>query len=484
MGSWRWSVERSRGLAVTVSIVLVALVGAADYLTGPELSFSIFYLIPVTLAAWHGGRLAGLGVSLASAAAAFVGNALSARYAHPATLYWNAGVELAMFAIVSVLLSDLKRKTVGLEETVQRRTADLVEEVDRHKRTAEALRESQERVRRLTENLKDRAVFMLDPAGRVVTWNEGAERLTGYLADEMVGAPLARLYPARDGAASKLDEAIAAASAEGVLEDENWWVRKDGSQFWCLQVLTPLHDAEGRLTGFSQVMHDITDRKRYEEELLEIEERQRQRIGHDLHDALGQDLVGTAFLCKELEELLSAKGLPEAAEAARIVRQINQAIDRTRALAKGLCPVELTASGLMTALEELALNVQDVFGVECVFRCGAPVLMNDDVSALHLYRIAQEAVTNAVKHGRARHIAIRLTSTDQQHTMTVIDDGQGLSEGVAGYPGMGLQIMHYRARSIGGVLEVGPAPGGGVRVVCSVPAAAVGRRLERDNPEG
>ena len=137
----------------------------------------------------------------------------------------------------------------------------------------------------------------------------------------------------------------------------------------------------------------------------------------------------------------------------------------------------------MTALEEFALNVQDVFGVECVFRCGAPVLMNDDVSALHLYRIAQEAVTNAVKHGRARHIAIRLTSTDQQHTMTVIDDGQGLSEGAAGYPGMGLQIMHYRARSIGGVLEVGPAPGGGVRVVCSVPAAAVGRRLERDSPE-
>jgi PAS domain S-box-containing protein len=470
-------------MAVAVSLLLTVVVGLADYLTGPELGFSIFYLLPVALAAWGGGRAAGLAVSVASASVCFVGTALTARYSHPAIIYWNAAVDLGMFAIVSVLLSDLKRKTVGLEDTVRRRTAALIEEANRHKQTAEALRESQERVRRLTENLKDRAVFMIDPAGRVVTWNEGAERLTGYLADEIIGSPLARLYPTQDAdSAGKPEEAIAAATAQGVFEEENWWVRKDGSQFWCVQVLTPLRDAEGRLTGFSEVLHDITDRKRYEEELLEIEERQRQRIGHDLHDALGQDLVGTAFLCKELEELLSAKGIPEAAQAARIVRQINQAIDRTRALAKGLCPVELTASGLMTALEELALNAQEVFGVECVFECGAPVLMNDDVSALHLYRIAQEAVTNAIKHGQARHIAIRLTMTADRHTMSVIDDGGGLPDGAAGYPGMGLQIMRYRARSIGGVLEVGQAPGGGVRVLCSVPAGTVGRRLERDDP--
>jgi PAS domain S-box-containing protein len=331
---------------------------------------------------------------------------------------------------------------------------------------------------RLIENLKDRAVYVLDPSGHIASWNEGAQRLTGYAADEIVGEPSTRLWPAQDIVSGKAEQAIAAAAASGTFEDEGWRVRKDGSRFWALTVLTALRDGDGSLTGFSNVLHDITNRKRFEEELLEIEERRQRRIGRDLHDALGQDITGIAFLCKELEEGLAAKGLPEAAEATRIVAEINQAIDRTLALAKGLCPMELTASGLMMALEELALNVEEVFGVPCRFQCEHPVLIYDDVTALHLYRIAQEAVTNAVKHGRPKGVTIGLTAANERYIMRVADDGQGFPAGKPGFPGMGLQIMRYRARSIGGTFSIQRRPEGGTLVLCSVPAGVVGRRLE------
>jgi signal transduction histidine kinase len=215
---------------------------------------------------------------------------------------------------------------------------------------------------------------------------------------------------------------------------------------------------------------EMEERKQLESELLQLDKNERERIGRDLHDMLGQQLVGIAFLAKDLEEQLTAEQRPEAAAAARVVSLINQATDQSRALARGLCPVELAEKGLMTALSELAAATEAVFKTRCVFQCERPVLIDDNVAAVHLYHIAQEAVTNAVKHGQARCVAIRLAGDDGRITLRIQDDGVGLPKTLSGEPqGMGIRLMHYRARSIDATLEITAGAQAGVVVLCTAP---------------
>ena len=146
---------------------------------------------------------------------------------------------------------------------------------------------------------------------------------------------------------------------------------------------------------------DITERKRLEQAILEISAREQRRIGQDLHDGLGQHLTGIAFMSKVQEQKLAEKGLPDAVDAAKIVRLVNEAINKTRELSRGLLPVVSESRGLMSALQQWAGEVQDLFGISCTFLCIEPVLIHDDAVATHLYHIAQEAVNNAIKHAKA-----------------------------------------------------------------------------------
>ena len=221
--------------------------------------------------------------------------------------------------------------------------------MEQHRHTRRSLRSSEERLGLLIESVRDYAVFMLDPGGRVVTWNQGAQRLLGYSAGQIVGQQFGCLYPPQEAARGKPADALAAAAEKGTWQDEGPRLGKDGTRIWAATVLTALRDEQGELQGYSKVIHDLTARKRLENELLNVEEREQRRIGQDLHDALGQDLTGIAFLSKELEDALAARGVAESAEAARIVRYANQAVVRARALARGLCPVELAAEGLIGA---------------------------------------------------------------------------------------------------------------------------------------
>lgn len=200
---------------------------------------------------------------------------------------------------------------------------------------------------------------------------------------------------------------------------------------------------------------EISERRRLEKEIIHVSEEEQKRIGQELHDGLGQHLTGIAFLCKVLEQKLGAKTLPEKIDAEEIVQLINQAVAKTRLLARGLFPVELEANGLMAALEQLAANTQRLYGVECLFRCDEPVLVHDNVTAINLYRIAQEAVNNAVKHSNATEILIELTNVGPQPILTISDDGIGLDSAPSKNDnGMGMHIMHYRAKMIGATLEI------------------------------
>lgn len=222
-------------------------------------------------------------------------------------------------------------------------------------------------------------------------------------------------------------------------------------------------DSEKRLAAAEE------NRQRLEKEILEISEREQQRIGQDLHDDLGQQLAGIWCLSRVLEGSLTAKKYPEAADAAKITGLLRDALALTRTLARGLHPVALDSGGLIVALDELRRRTSEMFRVNC--RCKAPPTLNvDNAFATHLYRIAQEAVTNAVKHGGAHDIEIELSSNSHNTILSVRDNGVGMPAAALEGRGMGLRIMSYRAGMIGGTLTVeSHHNGGGTLVVCTIP---------------
>jgi len=208
-----------------------------------------------------------------------------------------------------------------------------------------------------------------------------------------------------------------------------------------------------------------TERRVLEEELLKASSREQQRIGQDLHDSLCQQLAGIEFQNSVLVQQLSKT--PEArAEAAHIGELIRNATKQARALARGLSPVEIEPNGLMAALNSLAINATNLFRVHCSFECPQPVLLENRASATHLYRIAQEAIGNAVKHGQAKRIVVILKRVDGELIMTVKDNGAGFSQDGRAIEGMGLRIMEYRADMIGAMLRIDSLKGEGTTVAC------------------
>ena len=337
--------RRSRAFLVGAALVIVLIVGLADYLTGFELVFSVFYLVAVALAAWFVGKGSGVAISILSVVAWLAGDwAAGVHYANPNVVVWNGIIALAFYLVVVWLLSSLRTLHRELEERVRQRTSALTQE--------------------------------------------------------------------------------------------------------------------------------IAERERLEIEIMEISEREQWRIGRDLHDSICQHLTGTALAGQVLGEKLAAKSLPESADAARIVTLVEDGITMARKLARGIAPVEMEAEGLQAALHELAANLTKLSKITCVFDSGAQISINDAATATHLFRIAQEAVGNAIRHGKPRRIDISLTARSGRLTLTVEDDGIGLPEPRPKSQGLGLRIMAHRAAMIGGTFAIEPNPTGGTSVECTLPSAA------------
>jgi PAS domain S-box-containing protein len=216
---------------------------------------------------------------------------------------------------------------------------------------------------------------------------------------------------------------------------------------------------------------EMIERKRLEKSILEISEREKGRIAQDLHDGLGQHLTGVAFLSKVLERKLIEKSAPDACDAAKIARLVNEAINQTRELARGLLPVQSGSKGLMSALQHLASEAEELFNISCHFRVEEDVLIRDIDLATHLYRIAQEAVTNAIKHGQSRQIVIGLSHRRDKVFLSVQDDGLGFTDRLQNKEGMGIRIMNYRANMIGASLDIQKNPAGGTVVICTLPVS-------------
>ncbi|MDB6108728.1 MAG: hypothetical protein JWR69_478 [Pedosphaera sp.] len=211
------------------------------------------------------------------------------------------------------------------------------------------------------------------------------------------------------------------------------------------------------------------ERERLEHELLEITEKERRRIGLDLHDDLGQKLAGVALMMKGLEVGLTKKKLPEAADAQRISGLISQAIDHASGLARNLTLGDLENENLPSALEDLAANVKHLFAISCKFKSEGAIQALDRNTITQFYKITQEAVTNAVKHGKAREVGIHLTQKPDRLVLTVRNNGLPFPSMIDKSKGMGLRIMNYRANVIGASLDVSPKRPHGTIVTCCLP---------------
>ncbi len=338
----------SRAALVVAGLLVLALIGVIDYLTGFELLFSVFYLLEVGLAAWYVGRGFGLLMSFLSVVVWIGGDlAAGAHYSNYVVPVWNAVILMVFYSIIVWLLTRLRSLHNQLEARVAERTQALTRE--------------------------------------------------------------------------------------------------------------------------------MAERQRLEQEILQVSEREQRRIGHDLHDNLCQHLTATALAGQVLRERLAAKSLPEADDATQVVGLVEGGIDLARNLARGLYPVEMDAEGLMAAFHELANSISKGTKVRCVFDCDPPVLVHNDAVATHLYRIAQEAVRNAIRHGKPSRIGISLVEESGLLKLSIEDDGAGVPDDVTSTGGLGIRIMAHRAAMIGAAFAVEPAPTGGTIVTCSLP-------VQRDNP--
>lgn len=202
--------------------------------------------------------------------------------------------------------------------------------------------------------------------------------------------------------------------------------------------------------------------------MLEAAQREQRRIGQDLHDGLCQHLTGTALAGQVLVESLAANGAVQA-QARKVVELVEGGIALARGIAKGLYPIELGSDGLMHALQDFTVNTSDLFGIDCRFECSLPVLVDNPSTAAHLYHIAQEAVSNAVRHGRATAIEVSLEESDSGVRLSVADNGKGLPSPLPVHDGMGLRTMADRARSMGGQFYIHAGALGGAEVICVAP---------------
>jgi PAS domain S-box-containing protein len=316
------------------------------------------------------------------------------------------------------------------------------------------------------------AITILDIEGNIISWNLGAERIYGYSEAEAVKMNISRIIPDH-----KQDEMMSL--TQRVLKGENielyetQRLAKDNRLLDISLTATLLKDEKGKPFAITTTERDITERRRLEKEVLDITERERELIGQEMHDGMGQALTGIAVMSKGLALKLKSKSKGKSSEkikdALTISKLASKAIAQTQDLAKMLYPIDIETGGLVSALTTLAYNAEKTMQVTCRFRCGKSVSIKNLVEAKQIYRIVQEAITNAIKHGKAKKIDINLRLTKKGIVLSVKNDGLDFPKLSPRRKGLGLRIMKYRTGLIGGSLDIRKGDKGGTVVTCIFP---------------
>jgi PAS domain S-box-containing protein len=326
----------------------------------------------------------------------------------------------------------------------------VIQDITERRDSEARLRRSEELLRATTANTADMLV-LVDTGLRVrfLNWSTG-----GMTIEEIIGREISVLLPesAREGVMDKLRHLLHTGETATY---EFQCIEADQVRYFENRAVLVRDDGIG--TGISISTRDITERKRLEQEILDVSGRERQSIGRDLHDGLGQELTGIALMLRGLGSRIRER-CPEAMDSVNeIVTLVNQSIENARSLARGLLPVRTETGGLAFALRELASRSRDLYGMQVNFRTDLqPDLDLDETDASHLYRIAQEALTNSARHGHATLVDIFLLVTANTFLLYITDNGEGFRPPKAPYSGMGLKIMKYRAGMIGAKFEIGP----------------------------
>ena len=359
-----------------------------------------------------------------------------------------------------------------------------------------ALRRSEERFRLLIDAVQDYAIFMLDVQGHVSSWNSGAERIKGYRGTEIIGKHFSVFYPQEDIRSGKPQRELEIAAREGRLEDEGWRIRKDGSRFWASVIISALRDEAGRLVGFGKVIRDFTERIRTNEalqkeieekteaerklheserslrqlslRLLQTQDEERRRIGRDLHDSVGQYLVGLKMKLDSLKPSANRSERKDASQLAECSQLIDEAIKEVRTISYVLYPPMLEELGLKSAIPWYLEGFTKRSGIKTTFEVSPDFDRIPSDLELALFRVLQESLTNVHRHSGSSTARARLLTRNRAVILEVSDEGKGTqsknskdrAQDWMGAFGVGLRGMSERMRQLGGTLELSSTQAG------------------------
>jgi PAS domain S-box-containing protein len=375
---------------------------------------------------------------------------------------------------------ELRARAVQADGRIFGAVVNITEVTERHAQQ-DALRTQAQ----ILETMRE-GVVLIDSTTHLITLtNATFDKMFGFGALELLGRSIDPLFSMPALQRKRFERTLRDnADAGEVMPVEFECARKDGSRFVATCVITPL-----RISGTERwlaVLNDVTERKRLEREIIEISNREQQRIGSDLHDGLGQDLTGIALMLRGVAAQLRKEGSAARLDVEEVIGLVNNAIESTRHLARGLSPVSGERGGLAAALQTLAARACERYGVRVDFNANLDEpLRLSETSATHVYRIVQEALTNVIRHSRASDVTVSVETVRGELHLKVDDNGRGFEqstpEAYAG--GLGLKIMRYRAQMLGGdlVLESGSQGGASVRCSCPLDGTQEGLRVERDS---
>jgi len=401
----------------------------------------------------------------------------------------------------------MKDNLTRLGPAVERELRDV--EVRRARKMTEKKLWEEHAFRSAIENSIPSGITVLNLDGKLTYVNPAFCEMVGWNESELIGSKAP--FPYWPGEEAEAISASMAKVIEGGAPSNGMelrFCRSTGERFDVLVLVTALRDSFENVSGWLSSITDITERKkaeaelrrsheelerrvqertadlstansrlkseiaerrRLEHELLDITEKERRRIGLDLHDDLGQKLAGVALMSKGLQLRLAKQRAAEAADAGKIHELLEQAMSHARDLARDLATLDFSENDLPSAIGKLAAHVKDSFGITCRFKSDDAIPPLETNTVKQLYKITQEALTNAIKHGKARQVSIQLSNGSNRLQLTIKNTGAPFPSVVGRNAGMGLRIMNYRANLIGASLEIKPGDPEGTVVTCFVP---------------
>lgn len=424
------------------------LVMYADIMTGPRVPLTIFYMSLIFLSLKYvDSRFTYIFVLFTAVGKTYVKGQAFPEEASLLLVFWQFISICSIYFMFAVLLnaqiSRRKQAEIALDNLSQLYQSIIAE--------------------------TDSGVMVFKADGECILANQAAAAIVGGALEQVQRANFKEIEAWRESGMLKAAEAVL---RTGITQKIDAPIRTSYSKhIWCIASLGRI-DRKNSPPYLLVVFADMSAYKEAERKIINISEETQQRIGRELHDDLGQHLTGIAFMSEVLFQRLKSQGDAEVADAFKITSLINEAISKTRKLAQGLYPVEMKETGLRGMLENLASNVGAIHQTACEVICEEECKISDSLTVINLFRIAQEAVNNAVRHSGATKITLKMISTPAVTTLEIVDNGCGIDclEDSNAKIGLGMHTMRYRASLLGATLRMVALPDGGTSVAVSLPA--------------